>query len=260
MDIVEVFSQFRKDVFPNETFEVKVKDVIAEFETFYPDIVKIIQKDNTFFDQERIVFGRNLSALENRDDVWKNIVSCMVACFFHGDIREKVGTLSSLIKNIWNSSGQKNDEISAVLNSEKSEGHFKEILDFVLNSRLAKIFTKLVETIDISDFDLKIENTDELIEMLKNPENPKIQATIQKVQAIIKDKVRKGEIDQNVIIREIETIKAKVIDLFGNVFKDALGGRRAEVPSAVMVGNSPEARRARMVARLQRKLRDKNSK
>jgi hypothetical protein len=184
----------------------------------------------------------------------------MVACFFHGDIREKVGTLSSLIKNIWNSSGQKNDEISAVLNSEKSEGHFKEILDFVLNSRLAKIFTKLVETIDISDFDLKIENTDELIEMLKNPENPKIQATIQKVQAMIKDKVRKGEIDQNVIIREIETIKAKVIDLFGNVFKDALGGRRAEVPSAVMVGNSPEARRARMIARLQRKLRDKNSK
>jgi hypothetical protein len=63
-----------------------------------------------------------------------------------------------------------------------------------------------------------------------------------------------------VIIREIETIKAKVIDLFGNVFKDALGGRRAEVPSAVMVGNSPEARRARMIARLQRKLRDKNSK
>jgi hypothetical protein len=260
MDIVEVFSQFRKDVFPEETFEVKVKDVIAEFETFYPDIVKIIQKDNTFFDEERIVFGHNLSGLENRDSIWKNLLSCMVACFFHGDIREKVGTLSSLIKNIWNSSGQKNDDITSILNDDKTEGRFKEILDFVLNSRLAKIFTKLVESIDLTEFDLNIESTDELIEMIKNPENPKIQSTIQKVQTMIKDKVRRGEIDQNVIIREIETIKAKVIDLFGNVFKDALGGRRAEVSSAVMVGNSPEARRARMVARLQRKLREKNSK
>lgn len=259
MDVTEIFSQFRKDVFPDETFDVKIKNVVAEFEAFYPDIVKIIQKDETFFDEERLVFGRNIS-LQNHEAVWKNMIPCMVGSFFSGDIREKVGSLSAIIKNVWNSSGQKNDEISAVLNNEKSEGHFKEILDFIMNSRLIKIFTDLVESIDMKDFDFDFENTADLLEMLKNPENPKMQQIAQKVQAIMKDKVRKGHIDQNVIVREVEAIKAKVMSLFGNVFNDALGGRKADVPSTVILGNSPEARHARIVARLKRKLQEKNSK
>jgi hypothetical protein len=48
--------------------------------------------------------------------------------------------------------------------------------------------------------------------------------------------------------------------LFGNIFNDAIGGRKADVPSSVMIGNSPEARRQRMLARLQRKVQEKNSK
>ena len=60
---------------------------------------------------------------------------------------------------------------------------------------------------------------------------------------------------------EIEAIKAKVMSLFGNVFNDALGGRRqGNVPAAAIMGNSPEARRQRMIARMQRKLQEKNSK
>jgi hypothetical protein len=39
-----------------------------------------------------------------------------------------------------------------------------------------------------------------------------------------------------------------------------LGGRRGETPVATLMGNSPEARRQRMIARMQRKLREKNSK
>jgi hypothetical protein len=259
MDVTEIFGQFRKDVFPTETFDVKIKDVVAEFESFYPDIVKIIQKDETFFEQERLVFGRNISE-QNHEAVWKNMIPCMIGSFFHGDIREKVGNLTSIIKNVWNSSGQENDEISAVLNNEKSEGHFKEILDYILNSRLIKIFTSLVESIDISEFDFDFENTAELLEMFKNPENPKFQKMAQKVQAVVKDKIRKGHIDQKVIVSEMEAIKAKVMGLFGNVFNDALGGRKADVPSAVIMGNSPEARHARIVARLKRKLQEKNSK
>ena len=81
-----------------------------------------------------------------------------------------------------------------------------------------------------------------------------------RIHATIKDKIRHGEFTQQTIMMEIEAIKAKVMGLFGNVFNDAIGGRRqGNVPSATMLGNSPEARRQRMVVRLQRKLREKNS-
>lgn len=260
MDVVEIFGQFRKDVFPGEELSVKIKDVVAEFEAFYPHVVLIIQKDETFFNEERLVFGRDISKVENREAIWKNLVPCMLASFFSGDIKEKVGTLTSILKNVWNSSGQENDAVTQILNDEKSEGRFKEILDYVLNSRLIKIFTELVGSIDMAEFDFKVESPAELIELMKNPEHPTIQKAMAKIQGIIKDKVRKGEINQTVIVSEIESIKAKVVAMFGNVFNDALGGRKADVPSAVLNSNSPEARRARMVARLQRKVAEKKPK
>ena len=81
MDSLEIFRQFCKDVFPNESVEINVNDAVSEFETFYPDVVKIIQKDNTFFDIERIVFGRNISSQTDHEPVWKNLLICMIASF-----------------------------------------------------------------------------------------------------------------------------------------------------------------------------------
>jgi hypothetical protein len=82
---------------------------------------------------------------------------------------------------------------------------------------------------------------------------------IEKIQGMIQQKMQRGEFTQQQIVAEIEGIKAKVQSLFGNVFNDMLGGRRADVPAHVLMGNSPEARRQRMLARLQKKQRDKNS-
>jgi hypothetical protein len=263
MDVSGIFKQFVVDIFPDETIEVNIDSAVAEFETFYPHVSLIIQKDSSFFNEDRTVFGRNLSKLEDtkRDLIFKYLVPCMIASFFHGDIKQKVGKISDIIKNLWNASGQKNDAVTNILNDEASEGRFKDILDFVLKSRLVKIFTSLMESFDMSEFELNVEDPAELIEMIKNPENPVIKKIITKIQNTIKDKIRKGEFDQNTIASEIEAIKAKVMSLFGNIFNDALGGRRqGNLPAAAIMGNSPEARRQRMVARLQRKLQEKNSK
>ena len=263
MDVNSVFKQFTVDVFPGETIEVVTDSVVTELESFYPHIGLIIQKDISFFNQERTVFGRNLSDIDEtkRDLIFKNLVPCMIAAFFHGDIKQKVGKVSEIIKNLWNASGQQNDAVTKILNDEASEGRFKDILDFILKSRLVKIFTNIMESFDISEFDLNIEDPSELIEMIKNPENPAVKKIVTKIQNTIKDKIRRGEFDQNTITREVEAIKAKLMSLFGNVFNDALGGRRqGNIPTAVIMGNSPEARRQRMIARLQRKLQEKNSK
>jgi len=263
MDVNGVFKQFIVDIFPDETIEINTEASVAEFELFYPYVSLIIQKDSSFFNEDRTVFGRNLSKLDEtkRDLIFKNLVPCMIASFFHGDIKKKVGKISEIIKNLWNASGQKNDAVTNILNDEASEGRFKDILDFILQSRLVKIFKSLMESFDMSEFELNIEDPTELIEMLKNPENPAIKKIVTKIQNTIKDKIRRGEFDQNTITREIEAIKAKVMSLFGNVFNDALGGRReGNVPAAAIMGNSPEARRQRMIARMQRKLQEKNSK
>ena len=262
MDVKEVFAQFCKDVF-EEVVEINSDKTVEEFEAFYPAIVLIVQKDAAFFNEDRIVFGRNLSSLDEskRELIWKNMLPAMLASFFHGDIKTKVSKVSGIIKNLWNASGQDNDAVTKILNDEASEGRFQEIINFILNSRLVKIFTNLMESFDPADFELDIKDPAELMEMLKNPENPVIKKAITKIQNTIKEKVRRGEFNQNAIATEMEVIKAKVISLFGNVFNDALGGRRqGGAPPAALMGNSPEARRQRMIARMQRKLQEKNSK
>jgi hypothetical protein len=260
MNTQTVFEEFCKEIFPGEEISIDVKKAVDEFETFYPEIVKIIQKDNSFFDVERIVFGRNLSDVENRDAIWGGLLPCLFASFMHGDTKKKADKVIGIVKNIWNASGQDNDDISRVLNDEASKGRFEEIIQFILESRIAKIFKNLMESIDLSEFEINIESPEQLIEMVKNPENPVVQKMIQKIQKIIEEKVKHGEINQQVIIQEVETIKAKAIGLFGNIFNDALGGRQADVPAAVLIGNTPEARRQRMIARMQRKLQEKNSR
>lgn len=258
MDASKIFSEFFKEVFGDE-IDVDVKKTAEEFEAFYPDIVKIIQKDNSFFDTERIVFGRDLSKVDNRETVWNTLPACLFASFLSGDIRKKAEKVMGLVKNIWNASGQENDEVTKVLNDEASESKLQEIIEFVLNSRIAKIFKNLMETIDISEFELNIESPEQVIELLKNPENPLVKKMMDKIQGTIQDKIKRGEINQNTIIEEVEAIKAKIMSMFGNIFNEALGGRKADVSSAVLIGNSPEARRQRMLARLQRKVREKNS-
>jgi hypothetical protein len=260
MDTQKMFEEFCTEVFPGEEISIDVRKAVDEFEAFYPEIVKIIQKDNSFFDTERIVFGRNLAVVSNRDAVWSGLLPCLFASFLHGDIKKKADKVIGIVKNVWNASGQENDEVTKILNDEASQGRFQEIIQFILESRIAKMFKNLMESIDLSDFEINIESPEQLIEMVKNPENPVIQKMMQKVQGIIEEKVKRGEINQQVIIQEVETIKAKAMSLFGNIFNDALGGRQADVPAAVLIGNTPEARRQRMIARMQRKLQEKNSR
>jgi hypothetical protein len=161
---------------------------------------------------------------------------------------------------VWNGSGQTNEDIDKILNDEDSEGKLKELLDYVMECRLAKIFMNIVESFDMSDVEINFDSPEELIELVKNPENPVVQNLMKKMQKLIEAKMKTGELSQQLIESEIHGIKNKVLSIFGNVFNDFLGGRKADVSSNVLMANTTEARRQRMLARLQRKLREKNSK
>jgi hypothetical protein len=269
MDAKIVFDTFLNDlkvsfadiVVPEYSVEEQI--TLLE-ESYYPDVVKILQRDATFFDTERLFCGVNLSEVWKRSEsthesIWKHLQISLIASFMHGDLKEKVGKLLGTFKNIWASSGQTNDEVKRILEDEHSEDHFKEIIDYLSETRLAKIFTQLVEEFDISDLEINFENPQEFIDVLRNPESPIMKKVITRIQGMIQRKMERGEFTQNQLVGEIEGIKAKITSLFGNIFNEALGGRRADVPSTVLMGNSPEARRQRMLARLQRKQREKNS-
>jgi hypothetical protein len=252
------------DIVP-ESIELNVENEIKNIETnYYPHLPKILQKDSEFFDDNRFFAGVDLSKCwgsakstpEVKDKIWKGLQLSMFAAFLHGDIKEKVSTIFSTVKGLW---AGKDDEISKILSDENSEGKLMELIEFVMNTRMCKTFMKIMEEFDISDLELNLEDPAQLMETLKNPEHPAIQKLVQKFQRILQEKFRRGDFTQAEMTREIETVKAKVVGIFGNVFNDALGQRRGNIPAAVLMGNSPEARRARMVARLQKKLSEKNS-
>lgn len=270
MDVKKVlddFFNYLKEVSPDISIsEYSLDEVVSEIEeTYTPNVMKILQKDSSFFSEPRMLHNINLSELvtdDTKENIWKHLQSSVIASFFHGDLKDKLSKILDTVKNLWNSSGQENDEISRVLNDEKSEGQLKELVDFLSETRLAKLCMQLFEEIDFEDManELNLENPNDIIEMMKNPENPVMKRIIGRIQGTLQQKMARGEFSQQTITSEVEAIKAKVQSLFGNMFNEMLGGTRSETPASVLMGNSPEARRQRMIARLQKKQREKNSR
>ena len=265
MDPSTVFEMFLgelKKSYPDLPYDYEIEKTAKEFESFYPSALQILKKESSFFDVERKAFGINLSELEHTEDVWKHIMLSTVASLFHGDIKTKFGSLLSAAKSVWTGSGGDNDEVSRILNDESSEGHLESLYKFIMETRIAKIVMEIIEKVDVSSIDIgNIENPAELMEMLKNPDHPVLKKFISKVQGLMREKLMSGSYNQSQMMAEIEGIKAKVQSLFGNVLNEALGGTaRGDVTSAALMSNSTEARRQRMLARLQRKQREKTQR
>jgi len=265
---MEVFDAFLKEISAlDQNIVIQPYDLEKEVNniesTFYPEIMKIIQRDETFFSQPRVVCGVDLSVLfpNNQEVIWKNVYLCLLSSFFHGDIKEKLSTIITTAKTLWANSGHTNDEITKILEDEKVEDNVEELLNFLKQTRLGKLFYELMETLNVDEFinEFNMEDPAQIIEIVKNPEHPVMKKLVNKVKGIVEEKMQRGEITQTQIIADIETIKQKVQSMFGNILNEFLGGNKAEVPSAVLMGNTPEARRQRMLARLQKKQRNKNS-
>jgi len=259
--VFEVFLADLKSKYPDLTYTYDLDTAAKDVEAFYPAAMQIVQKDAAFFDVERRMFGINLSELTADEDLWKNIQFSAVASLFHGDIREKFGTILNLAKSMWSGSGHENDEIARVLNDDAAEGNLESLYTYVMDTRLVKIVMEIMEQMDLTKMDIgKIESPEQLLEMVRNPEHPVLKKFIEKVKGLLEEKMKRGSFTQQKMMEEVEGIKAKIQSIFGNVLGEALGvaGRRADVPAAILTSSSPEARRQRMIARLQRKRNEKS--
>jgi hypothetical protein len=101
--------------------------------------------------------------------------------------------------------------------------------------------------------------------MLRNPQDhPGLKELMDRAKIILEDRVTSGKINPNELRRDIEMIRAKFQSSFGKYLNEAIlgddGGDRTGNTSAEILSNHPDARRARMLARLQKKQKLRPSK
>ena len=238
-------------------------------ETLLPHLLRVIQKDNTLFTGETAVSlfpGVDVRDLwDGSDDAWKRIHMALLYSVLHGDPKEKFGKILETVKGmVPGMGGSSADDITKILEDEENQSSFKEILDLVMNTRLASLIGEVVQSIKFDDLELDIENPEKILEMLRNPgEHPVLQKLMERTQAVLEDKIKSGKIDQKQLVREIETIRARCQSAFGKYLNEMVTGQAGNTTgntAAQIMSNSPEARRARMLARLQKKQREKVQK
>lgn len=254
---MEAFQEF-KQAFPS----IDIDSIDGFEEQFLPFVLRILQKDVTLFDEEIQVLGVPISNFRDNEEFWVHMQKCLLASFLSGDIKEKVGKIIEQVKSLWSKAGHSTDEIDKIIGGEESTGKISELIEYLSNTRLAKILTSIVESLDVSELGVDLEKPEEVVNLFKNLQgNPVIEKMMKKIQTMIEDKIKRGELSKELLIREVEEIKAKITSMFGDVVSEAMGlGRRNDqLPAQVLMSNSPEARRARMMARLQRKLNERRT-
>jgi hypothetical protein len=134
-----------------------------------------------------------------------------------------------------------------------------------MNTRLAGILGDIVQSVKFDDLGIDFENPEELLNMMRNPqESPVLQELADRAKMILEDRIKTGKINQQELVREIEMIRAKFQSSFGKYLNEMIvgdaGGGTTGNTSQQILSNHPDARRARMLARLQKKQKEKARK
>ena len=252
---------------PDTKFPKASDELFAHIEKeLLPHLMKIMKKDNTLFtdvDMAPELFPGITVKWDGKEEAWNKLRMALLYAVLNGNPKEKFGAIFEQLKGAL--PGGRQDEVMAILENEETQDSIKEILDLVLNTRLASIIGDLVQSIKFEDLDINLEDPDELIRLMQNPQDSDaLKEIMSRAQEILRDRVETGKINQQELIREIEMLRAKMTSKFGKYINEMVVGQREQPAtgntSREILSNSPDARRARMLARLQRKLGEKSRK
>ena len=179
----------------------------------------------------------------------------LMSSYLGSDIMETV-------KGLWSKFTGKDstDEVDNILKDENTQNGLQDLLETLKETRIFKLGMEVMENLNVEALGLdSIDFTDipALLDMVKNPEHPVTKKAISSVQKIIEQKMRSGSLKKEDFVREIEMLKEKFKHSIGKLFKAEMFGEPGDRPTASaadLTSNHPEARRARMLARLQRKV------
>lgn len=266
----ECFDDMRKE-FPSVVSALDMNypeaiDYKTEVERFkneiQPHFMAVIKRDDSLFSVPReFLRGIDFSELykdassKKKEMIWTYTRMFLVCSYLGSDIMETVKTMWS--KFTGNAS---TDEVDNILKDESTQSGIHDLLETLKETRIFKLGMEVMENLNVESLGLdEIDFTDipGLIEMVKNPEHPVTKKAIGAVQSLIEQKMRTGSLKREDFIREIEMLKEKFKHSLGKLFKTEIFGEAAERQTntaETIMSNHPEARRARMLARLQRKV------
>jgi hypothetical protein len=232
-------------------------------ETLLPHLLRVLQKDNALMSEIELFPGVNVGACwEGTDDEWRMVQMALLYSVLHGDPKEKFGKILETVKGMIPGGTAQADEIGDILNDEENQNSLKEMLELLMNTRLASIVGDIAQSLEYADLGLNFEDPQSILNMLRNPsENHALKELMERAQQMLEDRIRSGKINQQELVREIEMLRAKFQSAFGRYLNEMVvgdaGGGTSGNTSQQILSNSPEARRARMVARLQKRQQEK---
>lgn len=231
-------------------------------DTLLPHLLRVIQRDDTLFQEIELFPGIKVEWTPSEDN-WRKVHMAFLYSVLHGDPKEKFGKVFETVKQLIPGGNAQADEIQRMLDDEDTKSSMSEILELIMSTRLVSLVGDIVQSIQLSDLNFNIEDPAELLQMLQNPQdNEVLKEIMDRARMILEEKIRTGKLNQDELRRDIEMIRAKFQSSFGKYLNEALLGEGAEGNTTGNTGqqilsNHPDARRARMIARLQKKQQQK---
>jgi len=255
MEHLRKLVSYFKDKDPETKWPRPSDELYAHLENvLLPHVLRVIQKDNALIGEVELFPGMKVPWTGTEEE-WSLLQTALIYAVLHGDPKDKFGKILESVKSMF--PGSHADELDSILNDEETKDSLKEMLDLVMNTRLAGLVGEIAQSMSLEDLGIDLENPDQLMEILRNPQdNPVLKEMMERAQAILEDRIRTGKINQQEIAREIETIRAKFQSSFGRYLNQMIVGDDGNTTgntAAQILSNHPDARRARMLARLQRK-------
>jgi hypothetical protein len=232
--------------------------------TFLPHVLRILRKDNTLLSEVELFPGIKVD-WAGTEEQWKALQMALLYSVLHGNPKEKFASVLEAVKRLVPGGSSQADEIESILNDEETKTSMQEMFELVMNTRLASLVGEIVEHISLEDLEIDLEDPKTVIEMLRNPQaHGGLKELMDRAKSILEDKIKTGKINQQELIREVEMLRAKFQSAFGKYLNETVigadDGPKTGNTSAQILSNSPDARRARMLARLQRKQQEKGRK
>jgi hypothetical protein len=251
------------DLFQEKHPQLRAREeLFAHLEsTFLPHAMRVIQKDNALLSEVELLPGIKVE-WAGTDDQWKKLHMAIVYSVLHGNPKEKFGKIMETVKGMIPGGSTQTDDIMKILEDEETQSSMSEMLELIMSTRLVSLVGDVVQSLQFADLDLNLEDPAEIMAMLQNPQaNPALKEVMDRARMILEDKIKSGKINQDELRRDIERIRAKFQSSFGKYLNQAMLGEDAGNTTGnttqQILSNHPEARRARMLARLQKKQQQK---
>lgn len=242
--------------------ELKVREELFKHieETFLPHLLRVIQKDNTLLSEVELFPGIKVE-WDGTDETWKKLHMALLYSVLRGDPKEKFSKVLDTLKGLIPGGSAQADDIQKILDDEETQSSISEMLELIMSTRLLGLVGDILQSVSFDDLGIDFENPEAVLEMLRNPsESPVLTTLMERAKEVLEDRVRTGKINQQELHRDIEMVRAKFQSSFGKyVNEQVLGvqGNTTGNTAGQILSNHPEARRARMLARLQKRQKEK---